>query len=134
MLHFLIIRSFFCVVFLLNPPWDKKKTAVTPGILPQCLANLTEPQRMSYFGNICSCTDGIVHAIDLKFSVLFFRVVSIKCRKSKTKVITLVHHKVLLFPVDRDTHKCFCHLHSNVFDAARCLYVTREDIFLCLAS
>ena len=49
---------------------------------------------------------------------------------------------LLLFPVDRDTHKFFCSLQSNVFDAASLFQTNhvvhwntpREDIFFCVAS
>ena len=49
---------------------------------------------------------------------------------------------LLLFPVDRDTHKFFCRLQSNVFDAASLFQTNdmlnwnapREDIFFCVAS
>ena len=49
---------------------------------------------------------------------------------------------VLLFPVDRDTHKFFCRLQSYVFDAASLFQTNhvvhwnapREDIFFCVAS
>ena len=49
---------------------------------------------------------------------------------------------LLLFPVDRDTHEFFCHLQSNVFDAASLFQTNhvvhwnapREDTFFCVAS
>ena len=50
--------------------------------------------------------------------------------------------QILLFPVDRDTHKFFCRLQSNVSDAASLFQTNhvvhwnapREDMFFCVAS
>ena len=39
---------------------------------------------------------------------------------NKMKVIDFRTMLILLIPADRDTHKFFCRLQSNVFDAASC--------------
>ena len=36
----------------------------------------------------------------------------------KQVLVPILLIELLLFPVDRDTHEFFCHLQSNVFDAA----------------
>ena len=55
---------------------------------------------------------------------------------------TIVELILFLFPVDRDTHKYFCRLQSNVLDAVSLFQINhvvhwntpREDIFFCVAS